>query len=57
MLEEKKYDPLNPDSEQQLFEKLSLPKEDQDMLEYIRKDMRALRKYEQIYNGKQSNNG
>ena len=43
----KEYDPLNPDSEQQLYEKLSMPADDLAMLEYIRQDMRVLIKHEQ----------
>ena len=31
-----------PDSEQQLFDKLSMDKYELEMLEYIRRDMRAL---------------
>lgn len=41
MLEET-HDPLNPDSEQQLYEKLTMSPEDLAMLEYIRKDMKSL---------------
>ena len=33
-------DHLNPDSEQQLFEKLSMSEEDLELLNYIRKDVK-----------------
>lgn len=43
-------DPLNPDGEQQLYESLSMSEEELDFLNYIRKNMRAIRNYEQKYN-------
>lgn len=43
-------DPLNPDSEQQLFEKLSMTLEDANMLNYIRHHVKLIIRQEQ--NGK-----
>lgn len=51
MLDEQ-HPSLNPDSEQQLFEKLSMSAYDLAMLEYIRGDMRVLLKYEEQYKNK-----
>jgi hypothetical protein len=42
-----KHDPLNPDSEQQLFEKLAMSEEDLKYLNYIRKHVKILVKQEQ----------
>ena len=47
-------DPLNPDSEQQLFEKLSMTLEDANMLNYIRHHVKLIIKQEQ--NGKVETN-
>lgn len=48
-------DLLNPDSEQELFEKLSMSKLEYDILSYIRKDMKSLLVLEKWMNEKQSN--
>lgn len=42
-----KHDPLNPDSEQQLFERLSNTDKDMADLDTIRRMMRAIVQYEQ----------
>ena len=47
-------DPLNPGSEQQLFEKLSMTLEDANMLNYIRHHVKLIIKQEQ--NGKVETN-
>ena len=44
-------DPLNPDEQQRLFEKLSMTEEDLAMLNYIRRDVKIIIKQEQ--NGRQ----
>ena len=41
-MSEPKPDPLNPDSEQQLFEKLSMTEEDLNMLNYIRQHVKLI---------------
>lgn len=53
MREVPKQTPLDPDSEQQLFEKLSLDKHDLDMLNYIRHHVKIIIKQE---NGRYKNN-
>jgi hypothetical protein len=40
-------DPLNPDEQQQLFEKLSMTEEDSNMLNYIRHHVKLIIKSEQ----------
>ena len=47
-------DPLNPDEQQRLFEKLSMTEEDLAMLNYIRKDVKLIIRLEQ--NGRQKSN-
>jgi hypothetical protein len=47
-------DPLNPDSEQKLFEKLAMTEEDLKYLNYIRHHVKLIIKSEQ--NGKVENN-
>jgi hypothetical protein len=53
-MSEEQIGPLNPDSEQQLFEKLSLSEEDLKLLNYIRRHVKIIVKQEQ--NGKMEKN-
>jgi len=46
---EQKRDPLNPDSEQSLFEKLSMDEEDYVALQFIRHAVKKIIKDEHTY--------
>lgn len=46
-------DPLNPDEQQRLFEKLSMSEEDLALLNYIRKDVKIIIRQQ---NGKMETN-
>ena len=53
-MSEEHIDPLNPDEQQRLFEKLSMSEEDLEMLNYIRNDVKIIIRLEQ--NGRQKSN-
>ena len=46
-MSEEKPDPLNPDSKQQLFEKLSMDQKDLEALNFIRKHVKIIINQEQ----------
>jgi hypothetical protein len=50
---EEKPDPLNPPSEQKLFEKLSMGQEEYEAIEFIRRHMQIIVKQEKERVGKQ----